>query len=85
MTRVTAIGILGLVTGGLYLAWRNRFALQRQVESLGIRTPLLSGSLVEAAQTVAAEAGGHFGKGSTLAESALVHWEQDERLRGSAG
>lgn len=30
---------------GGFLIWRNRFAIQRQLESMGVRTPLLGGDM----------------------------------------
>ena len=61
-------GILALALIGGYSVWRNRFAIQRQLESLGIKTPLLKGSLGEAAKSVASKASGKLEHGATIAE-----------------
>ncbi len=58
------------VLGGIF-AWRNRFAIQRRLESWGIRTPLLEGSIEEAARSVASKASGKMKHGATIAEDIM--------------
>ena len=53
---------------GGYFVWRNRFAIQRQLESMGIKTPLLKGGLGEEAQSAASKIGGKFEHGVDIAE-----------------
>lgn len=55
------------VLGGIY-AWQKRFALQRRLQDLGFKTPLLRGSIEEAARSVAAKARGTMEHGATIAE-----------------
>lgn len=64
------LNLIGLGVGG-YILWRNRFTIQRRLESIGIRTPLLSGSISETARSVAAKAGGRFDQGASIAESVV--------------
>lgn len=55
-TTYGALIALGLLGG--YLAWRNRFAIQRQLESWGIRTPTMTGGAEETMKSVASQAAG---------------------------
>lgn len=43
--RSTRGAFFALTMLGGYLIWRNRFAIQRQLESMGVRTPNLGGEL----------------------------------------
>jgi len=61
-------GILALTFLGGYFVWRNRFAVQRQLESFGIKTPLFKGSISEAAKSVASRVSGKMDHGATIAE-----------------
>lgn len=57
--RNTRTGILALaLIGGGYLIWRNRFQIQKLLESYGVQTPILTGDIGEAARSVAAKVGG---------------------------
>ncbi len=56
---------------GGYLLWNNRFAIQRQLESAGIKTPLLKGSVTDAARSVVAQGTGKMDHGVNLAEREL--------------
>lgn len=56
--RNTRLGVLTLALIGGVVIWRNRFQIQRALESLGIRTPLLKGDVGEAARSVAAKVSG---------------------------
>ena len=60
--------LLALTVLGGYLVWQNRFAIQRQLESIGLRTPLFQGSIEEAAKSVASKVSGKMQKGATIAE-----------------
>ena len=51
-----------------YLIWQNRFAIQRQLESLGFKIPLLKGNLEEAAKSIASQVSGKMEQGATIAE-----------------
>jgi hypothetical protein len=64
--QVGAIAALSVV-GGI-LVWRNRFAIQRRLEAIGINTPLLEGSVSETAKSIASKARGKMKHGATLAE-----------------
>lgn len=66
--RSTRGALLTLVVLGGTLIWRNRFAIQRQLEALGVRTPLLRRNLREVAHSVAAKAAGRMEHGATIAE-----------------
>ena len=48
--------VLALVGG--YLVWRNRFAIQKQLESVGIKTPILKGSVGEVVHSITSKIGG---------------------------
>ncbi len=54
------------------LAWRNRFAIQRRLESFGIHTPFLRGTIEETARSVASKVRGKMERGATIAED-IVH------------
>ena len=54
----TRNAILALTVVGGYFAWRNRFAIQRQLESLGIKTPVIRDNLVDAAKSIGAKVAG---------------------------
>lgn len=69
--RSTRVAFAALAVVGGYFIWRNRFAIQRQLEAFGIKTPLLTGSIGEAAQSVAAKVSGKMERGATLAEHTL--------------
>lgn len=58
------------VLGGIFV-WRNRFTIQRRLESFGIRTPLLEGSLEEVARSITSKARGKMERGATLAENVI--------------
>jgi hypothetical protein len=47
-----------LALAGGYVAWRNRFAIQRFLESEGIGTPTFGGGVGESAQSVASKVAG---------------------------
>jgi len=65
----TRNALYALVAVAGFFAWRNRFAIQRQLESWGVKTPLLRGSLDETARSIASKAGGRMERGATLAEN----------------
>lgn len=65
-TAFFALTVLGVI-----LAWRNRFEIQRRLESLGVRTPLLEGSIKDVARSVASKVGGKTEHGATLAENLM--------------
>ena len=65
--------IFTLAVVGSYLVWRNRFVIQRQLESVGIKTPLLKGSVGEAAQSIASKVSGKMEHGATIAENFISH------------
>lgn len=69
--RSTRGAFLALAVLGGYFIWRNRFAIQRQLESMGIRTPLLGGSVGETAQSVASKVSGKMERGATIAEQVV--------------
>ena len=50
--RILSIGVLG------YVGWRNRFRIQRYLESKGIKTPLMKGSFGETVQSGVAKLSG---------------------------
>ena len=56
------------VLGGVF-AWRNRFAIQRRFEAMGIKTPLLKGTIEDAARSIASQARGKMEHGATVAET----------------
>ena len=56
---------------GGYFVFRNRFAIQRRLQSMGFKTPLLSGSVEEAAKSVASRAIGKMEHGATIAENLI--------------
>jgi MYXO-CTERM domain-containing protein len=58
------------VLGGAF-AWRNRFEIQRRLESLGIRTPFLTGSVADAVRSVASKARGKMEQGAMTAENSV--------------
>ncbi|MBI3541801.1 MAG: hypothetical protein HY075_00805 [Deltaproteobacteria bacterium] len=62
--------LAGVVVGGVFL-WRNRFAIQRQLESLGIRTPLLNSSIGDTVGSIASKAAGKFEHGSKVADQSI--------------
>ena len=62
------IAFFALAALGGYILWLNRFAVQRQLESIGVKTPLLPGSIEAAAQSVASKVSGKMEKGATIAE-----------------
>ncbi len=64
-------GFLALTVLSGVFAWRNRFAIQRKLESLGIRTPLLRGSIEESARSIASKVGGKMKRGATIAEDII--------------
>ena len=64
-----AFGALAVLGG--YFVFRNRFAIQRRLESMGIKTPLLRGSVEEAARSVASRAVGKMENGATIAENLI--------------
>jgi hypothetical protein len=59
---------LALAALGGYYLWRNRFIVQRQLESHGSKTPILPESIEEAAKSVASKVSGQMEKGATIAE-----------------
>ena len=61
-----AIYVLALV--GSYFVWRNRFAIQHQLESVGIKTPTLKGGLAESAQSMASKVTGKIEHGIDYAD-----------------
>ena len=63
----TALSILGG-----YFVFRNRFAIQRRLQSMGFKTPLLSGSVEEAAKSIASRAIGKMEHGATIAENLMT-------------
>lgn len=58
------------ILGG-YFVFRNRFAIQRRLQSMGVKTPLLSGSVQEAAKSIASRAIGTMEHGATIAENVI--------------
>lgn len=60
-----------LVVGGGLFIWRNRFRIQQRLESMGIRTPVLTGGVEETAHSVASKVGGKMERGATIAENLL--------------
>jgi hypothetical protein len=64
--------LLALAVIGGYFLWRNRFAIQTKLESIGVKTPLLSGSVEETAKSVASKVSGQMEKGARIAED-LIH------------
>ena len=56
------------VLGG-YVAWKNRFAIQRRLDSLGVKTPRMNNSMDETARSIAAKAAGKMEHGATIAEN----------------
>ena len=72
--RSSRSALLALIGLGGYLVWRNRFAIQRQLESLGIKTPILGSqnfNLGEAAKSAVSKVAGKFEHGANVAESSL--------------
>ena len=67
--RTNAFVALAILGG--FLGWRNRFAIQRRLDSMGLKSPLFKGSLEEAAQSVAAKAAGKMERGATMAENVI--------------
>jgi len=58
--RILTVGVLG------YIGYRNRFRIQQFLESRGIKTPLLKGSVGEVVQSGLSKISGkteHMGKG----------------------
>jgi len=74
--RSTRGAFYALAVLGGYFAWRNRFAIQRQLESMGLRTPILAGGIGESARSIAAKVAGKFDRGTTIAEQSL---DQDRK------
>lgn len=68
-SRITLFALT--VLGGIFV-WQNRFAIQRRLEAMGFRTPLLGGSVEDAAQTVAEKARGRMERGATIAEDIVT-------------
>ena len=62
------LAVAGVTAVGGYFAWRNRYAIQRQLSGLGVSTPLLDGTLEKTAQSVVAETAHHMDRGATIAE-----------------
>ena len=60
--------LVGLAAAGGFLLFKNRFTIQRRLESWGIKTPLLKGSVEEAAKSIASQVGGKMEHGATIAE-----------------
>lgn len=58
MRRTNGLLFVVAFAGSSYLAWRNRFVIQRRLESRGVRTPLLRGSAGEVARSLAAKTRG---------------------------
>jgi hypothetical protein len=58
-----------LALAGGYLVWRNRFEIQRRLESEGIKTPTLKGGIGEAVQSVASKVVGKAEHGLNLSEN----------------
>ena len=55
------------VVGG-YLLWTNRFSIQRQLESAGIKTPTLKGGMGESVHSMASKAVGKVEHGMNVGE-----------------
>lgn len=64
-----AFWALALVGG--WFMWRNRFAIQRQLEAMGVRTPILDGTVGDSARSIAAKVSGKMDRGATIAEHAI--------------
>ncbi|MEO5971595.1 MAG: hypothetical protein ABIQ95_16845 [Bdellovibrionia bacterium] len=56
------------VLGG-YVVWRNRFAIQRRLESFGVKTPVMDLDMGEAARSIASKVSGRMEHGATIAEN----------------
>jgi hypothetical protein len=67
--RNTRIALFAFTVLGGYVLWRNRFAIQRQLETFGVKTPTLDGTLEETAKSIASQAAGKMEHGATIAEN----------------
>ena len=75
--RVGSRGIFALVIVGGYVLWRNRFELQRRLESFGIRTPLLRTGGEELVRSAAAKVRGKMAYGARVAERNLNRYARN--------
>ncbi len=66
--RSTRGAFFALAVLGSYFIWSNRFAIQRQLESMGVQTRLLKGGIAESAQSVVSKVAGKMDRGATIAE-----------------
>ncbi|MEW6057492.1 MAG: hypothetical protein AB1540_12845 [Bdellovibrionota bacterium] len=69
--RSTRGAFYALAVLGGYFIWRNRFAIQQQLESFGVKTPLFSGDLAEKARSAVSKISGKVEHGINQAKDEM--------------
>ena len=63
--------VFALIVLGGFVTWRNRFAIQRRLESIGVKTPILPGRLNEAARSLVSRVRGRMEQSADLGETLI--------------